>query len=376
MSTTALLDPPAAAPALDPAHARPRSRPAGSVAVPVAIRGTGIVSPLGIGFDAFRHAVQDGGRARTETAAAPGMPACGGNLLAFDAATLLGGKGLAALNRMSQIAIVACSEALAGGTEDPARTGVVLGTAGGSFKSIVDFVRSTYTGDAPHLVSPLKFPNTVMNCAAAQCAIWLGLSGVNSTVCAGELSGLAALRYAMRMIRMGHADLLVAGGIEEYCDYTAWSHAALATDDLPMGEGAALFALGGDESSAGAQLLEIGLARASRRYPDVAARTIRGVLAGAGVDADALAWISAEPDAIDAATARACGIDPQVPRIAEGIRAAIGNTHAARAGFQLASALAMAPEGIGLVALSAPGGGFGCALVEIASTPSASETDR
>lgn len=372
MSTTALLDPPA--PVL--ARSRPRSRPSGSVAAPVAIRGTGIVSPIGIGFDAFRQALRDGDCARTESAGAPGMPARGGNLLAFDAAALLGGKGLAALNRMSQIAIVACSEALAGGTEDPGRTGVVLGTAGGSFKSIVDFVRSTYTGDAPHLVSPLKFPNTVMNCAAAQCAIWLGLSGVNSTVCAGELSALAALRYAMRMIRLGHADLLVAGGIEEYCDYTAWSHAALATDDLPMGEGAALFALGGDDRPAGAQLLEIGLARASRRHVDVATQTISGVLARAGVNASALAWISAEPDAFDAATARACGIDPHLPRIAESIGAAIGNTRAARAGFQLASALATAPGGIGLVALSAPGGGFGCALVEIAGTPSALESGR
>ena len=57
----------------------------------------------------------------------------------------------------------------------------------------------------------------MINAAAGQAAIWQGLRGVNSTILAGEASGLQALAYAVGLIRSGRAAALLAGGVEELC---------------------------------------------------------------------------------------------------------------------------------------------------------------
>src|SRR5262249_43731077 len=64
---------------------------------------------------------------------------------------------------------------------------------------------------------PFEFANSVINAAAGQAAIWHGLRGVNSTVAAGEASGLLAIAQAAELVRAGRADALLAGGVEELC---------------------------------------------------------------------------------------------------------------------------------------------------------------
>ena len=55
--------------------------------------------------------------------------------------------------------------------------------------------------DGPSLVSPLEFPNTVINAPAGQAAIKHKLRGVNSTICCGLSSGLYAIDYAAEFLR-------------------------------------------------------------------------------------------------------------------------------------------------------------------------------
>src|SRR6185295_2478049 len=69
----------------------------------------------------------------------------------------------------------------------------------------------------PAHASPLDFANSVINAAAGQAAIWHNLRGVNSTLSAGEASGLQAIAYAADLIRGGRAEALLAGGAEELC---------------------------------------------------------------------------------------------------------------------------------------------------------------
>lgn len=338
---------------------------------PIPIHRAGIVSSLGIGFDTFANAMRD---ARTADASAvtkvhdPAMPARGARTVSYDAAQLLGVKGLAALNRMSQMAILACEEALPDRSNTATDVGVVLGTSGGSLRSITDFVRSTYAGTQPHMISPLQFPNTVMNCAAAQCAIRFGLTGVNSTVCGGELSSLVALLYAVRALRAGHCGTIIAGGIEEYCDFTAWSHeASIDADDAPIGEGAALFSLGGSDEGAIAQILGVSQRRvgsglvADRRRRDDVAR----LLAEAGlVDAD-IVWRMDGRAMSPADAAMRFGIEHDVVDLSGRSRQALGDTNSASFGFQFATALAIAPDGVGMLTADGREHQFGCALVRI-----------
>lgn len=338
---------------------------------PIAIRRIGVVSPLGTGFGAFGAALAMQARSTPTMPDDPSLPRRPAHLVDIDGAAHLGAKGLAALNRMSQISMIACGEALGGERDAP--VGVVLGTAGGSFRSITDFVRSTYSGSAPHMISPMQFPNTVMNCAAAQCAIRFGLTGVNSTVCAGDLSTLAALSYAVRMLRAGHGDRIVAGGVEEYCEFTAWSHAAGADAGEPMGEGAALFALGGGVDGALGALLGVAQRRVGKGEAAGVRRgaLIRGLLDDAGIAPDQVVWRMGSDSADGEAGAReqdavvTAGIDAGVTDLSGLASAAVGRTYAASFGFQLAAALAVAPEGVGVLTASGPLNQFGGALVRI-----------
>ncbi|MCA3242299.1 MAG: hypothetical protein ING89_13465 [Rubrivivax sp.] len=363
------------------------------------IRAIGVVSPIGVGFEAFSAALKSPAGPQRE-AGAEGVPyshvawpeAPARWLADFDARHWLGTKGVNALDRSTQMAVVACQLALQSGADadDAAAlarrraTGVVLGSMAGGMRSIADFVRSTYTA-TPHMVSPMQFPNTVMNCSAGQCAIWHGLKGVNSTVCAGELSGLAALQYASRMLRTGHAQRLLAGAVEEYSDFGAWAHVRTAEPGTPVGEGAAVFALERqDAAPATSQAEPMGelLAVRVRTVPprpgrhdvdpdaltQALAAEIGRALQQAGLDAAALAWwaprhASGPLGELETAARRLAGIGDTVTTVPPTVQLRCGHSHAASESLRLAGALALAPAGVGLLVALTSEGQVGCALV-------------
>ena len=94
--------------------------------------------------------------------------------------------------------------------------GLVLGTTFCSVRTIAEFDRRGLRLGPTH-ASPLDFANSVINAAAGQAAIWHGLRGVNSTLAAGEASGLQAIAQAVELVRTGRADAVLAGGAEELC---------------------------------------------------------------------------------------------------------------------------------------------------------------
>jgi 3-oxoacyl-(acyl-carrier-protein) synthase len=69
--------------------------------------------------------------------------------------------------------------------------------------------------EGPSYASPLDFANTVINAPAGQAAIWHGLRGMNKTIATGASSGLEAIGCASLAVRIGRADCLLAGGVEE-----------------------------------------------------------------------------------------------------------------------------------------------------------------
>jgi 3-oxoacyl-[acyl-carrier-protein] synthase II len=170
-------------------------------------------------------------------------------LLGFTAREHLGRKGTSTYDRATSLAVLACRDALSDagidpGATDRARVGIVLGTTVGSFRSTSDFSAETLIQPKPYLVNPSLFPNTVMNSAAGQAAIRLGLRGVNATLAAGRPAALHAVRYAVNAIRRGHADVVLAGAVEEFSPHRAWAgHLTGAGGDVPIGEAAAVVVL-------------------------------------------------------------------------------------------------------------------------------------
>ncbi|HEX4369118.1 MAG TPA: beta-ketoacyl synthase N-terminal-like domain-containing protein [Rhodopila sp.] len=360
----------------------------------VSIRSLGVVSALGVGDREFAAALRAGRQGALaplrEDMCAGAPPSRPARWIAdFKAESYLGRKGLAALDRTTRLSLVATLQALdcAGLTvtdENRSGIGVVLGTAAGGVKSISDFIRETYTAPAPHMVSPLQFPNTVMNCAASRCAIWHGLHGANSTVCAGDLSGLAALRYAALLLRLGHAGTLLTGAVEEYCDYTAWAHEALADETAaPLGEGAVVFTMTPwqPERERLADILALRLKLPTRGDTTGALRREIGrALAAAGVTPGELGWWlgmrSGDARGGDTRGGDTGGNEAAAVRAALGasfddlqrippVLANLGDTASASFAFQLAGALALAEPGPGLLTAITDDGQIGVAIVRV-----------
>ena len=137
----------------------------------------------------------------------------------FNPREAFAGRNFRPVDRTGQLAILAAQEALAAsGWSEELLTeydvGLVLGTMFGSVHTISAFDRRGLEA-GPKYVKPLDFANSVINAAAGQAAIWLGLRGSNSTVTGGAAAGVLAIAQASQLIRDGRAQTLLAGGAEE-----------------------------------------------------------------------------------------------------------------------------------------------------------------
>lgn len=190
----------------------------------VVVTGAGVLSPLA-DSPAGLHEALCAGRSGlkpielfpTDTIG----PRRAGEIRPFEPRDYLGGRNLRPIDRTSRLLLVAAQQALeASGWTAELRAsrdvGLVLGTTFCSVHTIAEFDRRGLQL-GPSYASPLDFANSVINAAAGQAAIWHGLRGVNSTISAGEASGLQALAYAVGLIRSGRAAALLTGGAEELC---------------------------------------------------------------------------------------------------------------------------------------------------------------
>src|SRR5262249_21801256 len=124
-----------------------------------------------------------------------------------DVGSLLGPDEGRRLARASQLAVVACRLALADAGAAPRalpRLGLVLGSAYGAFRSSEEFARG-YLERGPLGLSPVVFPNTVMNAMAAQSAIAVGAQGPMLTLNQDTIAGDVAVAQAARLLAAGRA---------------------------------------------------------------------------------------------------------------------------------------------------------------------------
>jgi 3-oxoacyl-[acyl-carrier-protein] synthase II len=178
-------------------------------------------TPFGYGRAAFAGGVRAGRAAPTVEASDDWFPGPDTAHLVpdFDIADRLGRKGTSSMDRTTALAVSTLGRLVKDepGTVVPDdRTGVVLGTTSGSTQTQFAFTADSLTRRRPYFVNPAQMPFALMNSAAAQCASRHGLTGPNTTVAAGRLSGVATLRYADRLLRTGRASGVFAGAAEEY----------------------------------------------------------------------------------------------------------------------------------------------------------------
>jgi 3-oxoacyl-[acyl-carrier-protein] synthase II len=307
----------------------------------VVITGLGLVTPLGCGVDASWARLLEGksGARRItefEVADIPAQIACfvprgDGTGGSFNPDQWMEPKEQRKVDDFIVYAVAAADQALAHSGYTPRtddereRTGVLIGSGIGGLSGIAD-TSITLKEKGPRRVSPFFIPGRLINLASGHVSIKHGLKGPNHAVVTACSTGAHAIGDAARIVALGDADVMVAGGTESpICRIAMAGFAAckaLSThfndaptkasrpydrdrDGFVMGEGAGIVVL---------ETLEHAKARGARIYAEVvgygmsgdayhitapsetgdgAFRCMRAALKRAGIDASEIDYVNA-----------------------------------------------------------------------------------
>ncbi len=97
--------------------------------------------------------------------------------------------------------------------EDRIRTGVMIGSGIGGLRSIAE-TAVLIKERGPKRVSPFFIPGALINLVSGQVSIRFGFKGPNHAVVTACSTGAHAIGDAARLIMLGDADVMVAGGAE------------------------------------------------------------------------------------------------------------------------------------------------------------------
>ena len=271
----------------------------------VVITGVGVISPVGIGKEAFWDAMMAGkngiGRI-TRFDPTDYKAQVAGEVKDFEPADYMDKKEAKRIDRYAQFAVAASKLAIEDAKldlekEDLERIGTFVGSGIGGIETMHAQYEKLFD-KGPSKISPFFIPMMIGNMAAGHVSIAFGLKGPSSCVVTACATGTNNIGDAFKVIQRGDADVMVAGGTEASISGAAvagfCSMKALCTDhnDDPehasrpfdanrsgfiMGEGAGLVVL---------ESLEHAEARGAHIYAE---------LAGYGANSDAYHITSPAP---------------------------------------------------------------------------------
>jgi 3-oxoacyl-[acyl-carrier-protein] synthase II len=182
----------------------------------VVVTGIGLVTPLAIGAIAnwSRLLAGDSGITHLPSDLFGAFPSQIGGLVDREAL-----KGEPNLATFVQFAVIAAAEALEDAQWSPvsaelkARTGVSIGAGIGSIADI-DETLNVLSGRGHRRITPRFIPKILINMASGEVSIRHGFTGPNVASVAACATGTHAIADAFRLISLGDADVMVAGGTE------------------------------------------------------------------------------------------------------------------------------------------------------------------
>lgn len=345
-------------------------------AAAIVVTGMGVRSPLGSDLDAFWRGALDGAVATRP-------------LTRFDTERLASDRGgeiasqphdagdaeLPLAVRLAE-AVAADAVADAALTFDavaPERVGVCIGTVMGTRPAVERWLQRD--PDAREQPGAAAWADPALLSRAPARA--LGLAGPNCVVATGCAAGNSALAWGAEALRAGRADAMVVGGADEISQAMLMmfdGFGLLAPDavrpfdaereGLLLGEGAAVFVLEreADARARGARIHGrlLGWANVADAHhvtaphPEArgAIRAMRGALAHAGVEADAVDHVSAHGtgtpanDAVEARAIRAVlgGAADDVPVTA--LKSLLGHSQGAASAIEAAACLLSIRDGL------------------------------
>lgn len=188
----------------------------------VFVTGLGVVSPIGNDTETFWSqliAGRSGAGPITRFDASKHGTHFACEVKDFTVEGVLDRKEAKRMDRFVHYAVVAAHEALRnagldeGAAFDRDRVGVIVGSGIGGMETFEDQHRALVE-KGPGRVSPFFIPMMIVDMAAGQISIQFGLKGPNFATVSACASGAHAIGEALRLIRAGDADVMVAGGSE------------------------------------------------------------------------------------------------------------------------------------------------------------------
>ena len=290
----------------------------------VVITGAGTINALG-------HSVKDTMTAMTAGTCGIGPLAfrdverlqiqIGGQVRGFEAEGRYNRQQMSLYDRFTQFTLAAAKEAieqsgLSFSGDLSARSGVVLGTAGGGVSTWDDNYRLVYE-EGKNRVHPFVVPKLMNNAAASHISMEWNLKGPSFTVATACASSNHAMAQAFSMVRSGMAPAMVTGGSESMLCFggvKAWEGLRVMSRDacrpfsanrngMVQGEGAGVFVFEDfDHARArGAEILcEVAGFAMSSDAADIvmpskagAARAMAGALRDAKINREEVGYINA-----------------------------------------------------------------------------------
>jgi 3-oxoacyl-[acyl-carrier-protein] synthase II len=325
----------------------------------VVITGLGVVTPIGIGREAFWRSLASGqsGVRRSEMLAKVGFPVqIAAEVLDFDGKQFVTPrKSLKVMCREIQLAYASAMLAMqdAGLTAaalDHDRFGCVLGCdmlycenedVEDVFRGCIvdgEFDWQRWGDNFPSKIFPLWMLKYLPNMAACHIGIALDARGPNNTITLGDASSLLAISEAAHVVARGHADVMLAGGTGSRLNVTPLAYRGekllshrqdepekasrpfdAARDGMVNGEGAGILVLESRE-------------HAEARGANILCRFIAGASSFLAPTDGALNSEQAIRNAIQGAVARAGLLPQQIGHInAHGLSTKVEDQHEASA---------------------------------------------